>query len=227
LKFHTFCTKNLPEKILEDHRKVCNHIGIDVQYHVEDEYHDYNAVYTAHGNFMTSVLQKEKIACFLDIDCLPFDKQVLENAYSWTIDNQSFVGNAQNISHTSMRNHVYAAASCLIISQEAWKNLGSPSLSWFVQDNIQIDTAQILTLRADQIGMHYRLMYPQGWDEGEGFKLAGYGQYGTGTKYPGTWHYFRISNFKNDIPDLWNQRVHDIINNKEIISNYSSVFYGT
>lgn len=227
MKFHTFCTKNIPDQVLEDHKKVCDYVGIDVEYHIEDFYNDYNAVYTAHGQFMTSILEKEEIACFLDVDCLPFNKKILEDAYQWAKDHDSFVGNAQNISHTQMKNHVYAAASCLIVSQKAWKNLGSPSLAWFMQDNIQIDTAQILTLRADQIGMPYRLMYPQGWDEGEGFKLSGYGMYGPGTKYPATWHYFRISNFKDSIPDLWNQRVYDIINNSNIISNYSSVFYGT
>lgn len=227
MKFYTFCTKNIPNQILEDHKKVCDHVGIDVEYHVGDFYDNYDAVYTAHGQYMTSILEKEEIACFLDVDCLPFNKQILELAYQWAKDNDSFVGNAQNISHTVMKNHVYAAASCLIVSQNGWKNLGSPNLAWFMQDNIQIDTAQILTLRADQIGMPYRLMYPQGWDEGEGFKLSGYGKYGTGTKYPATWHYFRISNFKDSIPDLWNQRVYDIINNSNIISNYSSVFYGT
>lgn len=227
MKFHTFCTKNIPDQVLEDHKKVCDYVGIDVEYHIEDFYNDYNAVYTAHGQFMTSILEKEEMACFLDVDCLPFNRKILEDAYQWAKDHDSFVGNAQNISHTQMKNHVYAAASCLIVNQNGWKNLGSPSLAWFMQDNIQIDTAQILTLRADQIGMPYRLMYPQGWDEGEGFKLSGYGMYGPGTKYPATWHYFRISNFKDSIPDLWNQRVYDIINNSNIISNYSSVFYGT
>ena len=227
MRFHTFCTENIPNQILEDHKKCCDKLGLEVVYHKEKFYDDYNAVYTAHGNFMTSILEEEKdTACFLDIDCLPHKKEVLEKAYNWAKNNKSFVGHAQNISHTNMRNHIYAAASCLFVNKSAWQSLGSPSLSWFVQDDNQIDTAQILTLRANQIGMEYQLMYPYGWDEGEGYKLSGYGMYGTGTWYPGAWHYFRISKFKEEIPELWSNRVEDFLNDHSTSPNYLSSFYG-
>ena len=50
---------------------------------------------------------------------------------------------------------------------------------------------------------------------------------GKGTLYPGSWHYFRISDFigKEQLPELWNRRVNDIISGKGIESNYSSKFY--
>jgi len=228
MRFHTFYTENIPIQVLNDHKKCCDKLELEVIYHKEKFYDDYDAVYTAHGNFMTSVLEKEKdIACFLDIDCLPYKKSVLEKSYSWAKDNKSFVGHAQNISHTNMRNHIYAAASLLFVSKEAWNNLGSPSMSWFVQNGNQIDTAQILTLRADQIGMEYQLMYPLGWDEGDGYKLGGYGRYGTGTWYPGAWHYFRISKFKKEIPELWLNRVNDFLNDHSTSPIYDSIFYGT
>ena len=226
MRFHTFYTENIPTQILEDHKKCCDKHKLEVVYHKEKSYDNYDDVYTAHGNFMTSVLEEEKeIACFLDIDCLPYKKEVLEKAYHWANSNSSFVGHAQNISHTSMRNHIYAAASCLFVSKDAWKRLGSPSMSWFIQNENQIDTAQILTLRADQIGMNYQLMYPLGWDEGEGYKLGGYGMYGTGTLYPGAWHYFRISKFKDQIPDLWNKTVECITTNTPIVPYNNSIFY--
>lgn len=224
--FNVFYTENIPKQILEDHKKCCDKFGLEVVYHTYPEFTDYDEVYSAHGNFMTSILEEEEeVACFLDIDCLPHNIDVLESAYKWARDNDSFVGNAQNISHTILKNYIYAAASCLFVSKKAWKTLGSPSLSWFVQDGKQVDTAQILTLRADQIGMDYQLMYPIGWDEGEGYKLGGYGKYGTGTLYPGTWHYFRISKFKDEIPELWSKTVNSIITNKDIIPNHRSVFY--
>lgn len=225
MRFHTFYTKNLSEQLIEDHKKVCNHIGIDVTYHIQDAIDDYDTLYTAHGKFMTSVMEQKEIACFLDIDCLPHNKELIENAYNWAIENKSFVGNAQNISHTSMRNHIYAAASFLIVTKDAWNTLGNPDFSWFMQNEVQIDTAQLLTLRADQIGMPYQLMYPVGYDGPEEYKLSGYGIYGTGTLYPATWHYFRISKFKDSIPDLWTTRVNNILDNQKIIPNYSSCFY--
>ena len=225
MKFHTFYTDNLPEQLIEDHKKVCDYIGIDVTYYNQD-FTEYYKTYTAHGKFMTSVMEQEEVACFLDIDCLPHNKELLEKAYNWAVENKSFVGNAQNISHTSMRNHIYAAASCLIVTKDAWNTLGNPDFSWFMQNETQIDTAQLLTLRADQIGMPYQLMYPKMWDEGEGYQLGGYGMYGTGTWYSATWHYFRISNFTKEIPKLWTKRVNDIINNNLIYSHHSSNFYG-
>jgi ABC-type transport system substrate-binding protein len=224
MKFHTFYTNNLSEQLAEDHKKVCNKIGIEVQYHSE-EFIDYDSAYTAHGKFMTSVMEQEEVACFLDIDCLPHNKHLLEKAYSWAVTNNSFVGNAQNISHTQMRNHIYAAASCLIVTKNAWNTLGSPDFSWFMQNGVQIDTAQLLSLRADQIGMPYQLMYPIGYDGKEEYKLSGYGMYGRGTLYPATWHYFRISDFNNEIPDLWTTRVNNILEDQKIIPHHSSCFY--
>lgn len=225
MKFHTFYTKNLPEQLISDHQKICDKLELEVQYHIEDAIDDYNTLYTAHGKFMTSVMQQEKVACFLDIDCIPHNKKLINTAYDWAVKNKSFVGNAQNISHTQMRNRLYAAASFLIVTQDAWNTLGNPDLSWFVQDGIQIDTAEILSLRADEIGFPYQLMYPIGYDGDNHRMLGSYGNYGTGTLYPATWHYFRISEFKHSLPDLWTKRINNVLNQQKIIPNHSSCFY--
>lgn len=230
MKFHTFYTKNLPLKLLEDHKKVCNHTGIEVQYHIEEAIDDYDTLYTAHGNFMTSVMHEDSsdVVCFLDIDCLPYNKNILEWAYFWAKENVSFVGNAQNVFHTKLVNRHYAAASCLLVSKAAYNILGKPNLSYFYQQDCLIDTAQILALRADEIGLPYHLMYPIGYDEnekGKPWSLSPYGIYGTGTLYPATWHYFRLSKFKGRLPDLWTTRVNNILQNQKIIPNHSSCFY--
>lgn len=227
MKFHTFYTTNLPEQLKKDHQKVCDHIGVNVIYHTYNPIENYDELYATHGDFMTSVMEEEsdEVVCFLDIDCLPHNLKILKWAYEWAKTNVSFVGNAQNISHTHMRNHIYAAASCLFVSKSAWNTLGKPSLSWFMQQETQIDTAQILTLRADQIGFPYRLMYPLGYDGPEEYTLSGYGKYGRGTLYPASYHYFRISQFKNEIPDLWTTRVNNILNNQKIIPYHSSLYY--
>lgn len=226
MKFYTFYTSNLPDQLIKDHQNVCNKIGIDIEYYCHNFIEDYDTLYTAHGKFITSVVEKEEISCFLDIDCLPHNKELIEKAYDWAVKNESFVGNAQNVSHTQMGNHIFASQSFLIMTQKAWKTLGTPDFSWFIQDGVQIDTSQIVTLRADQIGMNYQLMYPIGYDGPEQFKLSGYGMYGTGTLYPATWHHFRISKFNDTIPELWTRRVNNILNDQKITPNYSSCFYG-
>ena len=225
MRFHTFYTTDLPLELIEDHKKVCNKIGIEVIYHSQKPSKEYNDNYTAHGKFMTSVMEQEEVACFLDIDCLPHNLKNLEKAYNWAIENKSFIGNAQNITFTEMKNYVFAGSPFLIVTKDAWNTLGSPDFSWFVQNGQQIDTAQILTLRAYEIGMEYQLMYPIGYDGPEIYKLSGYGRYGTGTLYPATWHYFRLSRFKEKLPSIWKTRVNNILEGREIIPNYSSCFY--
>jgi hypothetical protein len=48
-----------------------------------------NEIYTAHGNFMDWVMSKEDIACFLDADCLPHDKESIKQAYDRALENRS------------------------------------------------------------------------------------------------------------------------------------------
>lgn len=225
MRFYTFYTDDLNPEIIEDHKKVCNKFGLEVIYFEYKSNNNYDSIYSAHGEYLTSILEEEDVACFLDIDCLPYNINYLRKAYNWAINNKSFVGNAQNISHTEIRNHIYAAASCLIITKYAWRTLGSPSLSWFIQNGIQIDTAQILTLRADQIGFSYQLMYPIGYDGPEEYKLSGFGNYGRGTLYPATYHWFRISDFNKSTPRIWSERVLNILNNEKITPKYRSNFY--
>jgi hypothetical protein len=229
MKFHSFYTNDIPYKIVEDHRKCCDKNGIDIIYHQVDQSDVPDAIYTAHGDFMTNQLinSNDDMVCFIDIDCLPHNGKILKDLYDWAKTNESFVGNAQNISHTIMRNRIYAAASTLMISRRAWERLGKPSFSWYVNNlGHQIDTAQHITLKADELGIPYQLMYPEGFDEGKGWQLGGYGKYGTGTLYPATWHYFRLSSLYGKIPDLWNQRVDEILSGQEIKPHYPSLPYG-
>lgn len=242
MKFHVFYTSVVPEQIVQDHQQCCQKLGLDVEYAKTAHSDDRDKVYSQHGDFLTSTMSssRDDVVCFLDIDCLPHDPHVLASAYEWALENGSFVGNAQNISHTRMRNHVYAAASMLMVSKEAWNSLGRPDLSWFIRGRLkgrlrrlvggpggdQIDTAQLLSLKADEVGLPYRLMYPIGYDEPPTWKLAGYGDYGRGTTYPGTWHYFRISELLGGPPALWSDRVAHILDGADIVPAFRSRFYG-
>lgn len=225
--FHTFYTSDLPTLLIDIHREVCKKIGLTIEYCVTEPRSEYNQVYSQHGEFMNSVVSSssDEAIGFLDIDCLPFNYNTIQNAYDWVCKNDSFVGNAQNISHTIMRNHIYAAASFLIVSKSAWELLDKPDFRWGMSNNIQIDTAQVLTIRADQIGLPYRLMFPIGFDEGPPWQLGSYGFYGVGTLYPAAWHYTRISNFKNDVPDLFLERAQQILDGEDLVPRFKSNFF--
>lgn len=228
MKFYSYYTDNIPRKLIEQHSKCSELLNINVEY-VEVKYKDtFLERYKSHGEIMNWLLTNsdEEVICFLDLDCLPYDKSILEQVYEWVKDNRSFCGNAQNVSHTEMRNHIYAAPSMLMVHKSAYEQLGNPNLSCVFENGFtKIDTAQLLTLRADQIGFSYQMLYPIGYDGPENYKLSGYGMYGKGTLYPGTYHFFAISEFLNNIPDLWERRVNNILNKEQIIPNYSSCFY--
>ena len=229
MKFHTFCTDNIPSSLINQHSECCKKLNIEIEYHYVSHENNFLRIYEQHGEFMTLLMKysSEDVVCFLDLDCIPHDRDVLQKSYDWVKQNKSFCGNAQNVSHTKMRNHVYAGASTLMIHKECWEHLGSPSMSCvFENDLTQIDTAQLLTLRADQCGFPYRLFYPIGYDGPEEYELSGYGKYGRGTLYPATYHFFALTECLDNIPNLWTNRVENILNNQKIIPNYYSSFYG-
>ena len=231
MRFHSFYTENLPEQIIHDHQKCCEKVGVEVHYHKYPEFETYDDAFFAHGDFMTKMMQEETddVVCFLDVDCLPTNKDILFAGYQWAKENHSFVGNAQNISHMQLRNYFYSAPGLTLLSKKGWERVGSPSLRAFHQNDTLIDTIHIVSLRADQIAMDYQLMYPVGFDGDEGppSRLGSYGYYGKGTLYPASWHYFRISDFigKENLPELWTKRVNDIMNDRQIIPRYTSRYY--
>jgi hypothetical protein len=219
MRFHTFITEDVPQELVGDHRAVCRALDIDVQYHIHPKTSDYNEVYTAHGAMMNTMMEEEteEVVCFLDIDCLPWNPEVLEHCFDYAKSHYTFVGNAQNISHTHMRNRLYAAASTLFVSKQAWRNLGKTRLDWYMAGNTQVDTAQALSLVADEIGYEYKLLYPLGSDE-ISWPLGNFGHYGKGTVYPGSYHYFQLGRPSEEpLPELWKSRVKSIIAGERIV----------
>ena len=217
MRFHTFITDDVPEEQKSDHIKVCKSQDIEVVYHVSPSSDDYHKIYTDHGKMMDSVLEETlfgEIACFLDLDCLPWNKNALQEGYDYALQNRTFVGNAQNISHIHTCNRLYAAASTLFVSREGWEILGKPSLVWEMQGNTQIDTAQSLSYLADEIGYDYRLYYPLGCDVPQ-WRLGNYGIGGRGTVYPGSYHFGHLRSLP--LPELWTQRVESIIAGEELV----------
>lgn len=234
MRFHVFYTAELSSRIVEDHRRVASHVGLDVEYHRFGHDPDYNRRYTLHGRFLTDVLRDDPddVSCFLDADCLPHDAALLRAVYEWVRANRSFAGNAQNISHAVTRNRVYAAASMLMIHKDAWRALGSPSLAWttrrhsFPGPRVQIDTSELLTVRANRSGFPYRLLLPLGFDEEPSWTLGPFGSYGHGTLYPGTWHHFQANQLVEGPTPLWTARVDDILSDRELSPRYRSLHFG-
>lgn len=222
MRFHVFYTDNYEEGFVEDHKACSKKQNIEVVYH-PSSLRNFDEIYRGHGEFMTSMMEEETedVVCFLDLDCLVHNGNLLNYLYDWAEYNHSFVGNAQCVSH-GVASHHYAAPSTLLVSKTVWQQLGRPSFTWFFDENdIQFDTAQRLTLEADKLGIPYQLLYPLGYDGPTSWNMQGFGNFGTGTLYPASWHHFQISQYANGAPtDLWSRRVNDILNDREIIPNH-------
>jgi hypothetical protein len=114
----------------------------------------------------------------------------------------------------------------LMIHKKAWIKLGKPDLSYSMEgsDETLIDTAQNISLIADDLGFQYRTLLPIGYDDiDSSWQLGTICSYGRGTTYPGTWHFFRISDLKNHKPEIWERRVNEILHGNDIAPIYSSL----
>lgn len=223
--YHTFYTDNIPNYIVDMHKEICKKFDVKVEYHVEKltEVTDNDPFpgYRMHGECMDHVMKTSTndVVGFLDIDCLPLSREDTIEMENYATMAKSFIGNAQNISHLSNRNLIYAAASYLVIHKSIWKDLGEPSLRYnFIgegNNSMQIDTAMDLTIRANYMGYDYQLLLPTGYSKPteKPLKLGPYGWYGIGTFYPNTWHLLRVSEAhqNEEIRDLWLNVCSDIL----------------
>lgn len=214
IKVNTFIASNCPEDIKEDHKNVCNFLGLDVLYHTVD-YDNFDETYKQHGEFIENILKNSSNALeiFLDIDCIPYNLSSIKESIMWVYEKDTFCGNAQNVSHVS-DNTPYASPSFLVVSTSYYKNLNSPKLTPIINGPIHIDTAQNLTIMADQLSHEYKLLYPLGSFHKEWTLIPGH-QYGIGTVYPGTYHHFKLVRETHDI-DLWKTTVKNILDGKEL-----------
>ena len=169
IKFNVFVTDDLHPAIPEKLDEVSKKIGVEIEHHVfHTKGKTLDDVHEAHGKVLTELLARagrDDVVCFLDVDCLPYSLKELEDCYEWVLENKSFIGNAQNISHTSKRNRVYAAPSMMMVHKQSWLDLKSPSLACHKngEDNDSlIDTAQLLTNRAIETGFEFKILLPLG-----------------------------------------------------------------
>jgi hypothetical protein len=229
ITYHTFYTDNIPDYVVNTHKEICKKFNIQVNYHVEKFKPPYTTgketgvypAYAQHGEYMDDILKssKDDIVGFLDIDCLPTNKYTFKSVENYIKNTKTFCGNAQNISHTRLKNVIYAAASYLVIHRNFWKDCGEPSMRYRIEEDMtQIDTAMDLTIRANQMGANYQLLLPTGFDindENGNIQLGPYGIYGKGCHYPCTWHLMRISELFNnkDIEEIWMKIGKSILDN--------------
>jgi len=228
MKFYVFCTENVftePDRkvLVEDHKAVCEKLGVDVEYYTKP-FSTYDQAAYDHGAMITEIIDGTPgVSCFMDLDCVPYDVELLRTAYTMTEEYKTFTGNAQNVSHTAMREYIYAAPSMLMVHRDAWLELGSPSMSC-VREHVSpngeyIDTAQQLSLNALEKNFKFNLLWPLGCDVPKWQLNARY-VYGQGTLYPGSYHNFQGATEIGQNLDFWKKRINNILNDEQIVPEF-------
>ena len=198
MKFHTLAWPNVAERMLESHGDVVSHFGLQV---------DYTRKRIPHGEWMDGICQSVfgeggEVACFLEIDAVPTVKGMVEKAYNWVVENRGLLGIAQSANHLYAP-HIYAAPAFYMIHRDAWEKVGAS-----FSETAKTDVGQYVSMRAENIGVPVRALYPSHYlflPDGERWNLGNYGRYGRGTFYrAGLFHLFqgRMNNSVNVFADI-------------------------
>lgn len=184
VEIYTLAWPNTDKRMLEAHTNVCKHLGLDVAYSIEQ---------TPHGAWMDRIMDSStaNVVGFLDIDCVPTNRAVVDNAVAWAMVNQSFVGIAQASNHIWPKSHIFAAPAFFFMWKDTWRELRQPTFS----ETEQSDVAENVCYAAEMAGIRYKTLYPTHWttppDEGV-WRLHTYGLYGIGTHFEeGVYHLFQ------------------------------------
>lgn len=190
------------EYLIESHKKVTEHLGIPVQYDLTT---------MPHGKWMDEVLENsdKDIIGFLDCDCVPLNKQIVDYAIVYANATKAFIGNAQVSNHIEPRSHIFAAPSFFFICRDTWIKMGKPSFS----ENPRSDVAEEVSYRAESYMVPYTALYPSNFEREpvEGvWRLGNYGYYGIGTVFAHSVYHLFQGRYKQNA-DLFKLRCDQIV----------------
>jgi len=176
-QIHCLYWPNVDKKIVNAHKKTCEHLGLVVNY-TEQE--------IPHGLWMDNIMMSSiaEAKLFLDIDCVPTNKEIVDKAIGFALHNKSMVGIAQVSNHIAPYSHIYAAPAFLAISRDIWDDMGRPSFC----ENETCDVAENVSYAAEIYKVKYKTLYPTHYmrePEGGAWDLHTYGKYGIGTHFEG------------------------------------------
>jgi len=204
VEINTLAWPNTDPRLVRAHTHVCKHIGIDVAYTMEQ---------IPHGMWMDNILSSSKadVVGFLDADCVPLNKAVINAAVQYVVQTKSFLGLAQVSNHIPPRSHIFAAPAFFFIWRDTWEKMGRPTFA----ETPQSDVAENVSYSAEMAGLKYKTLFPIAYTKParEGvWPLHTYGNYGIGTLFEGGVYHLYQGRFPDNIK-LFEQVCQSICNN--------------
>ena len=204
VEIYTLAWPDTDPRMIQAHTDVCKHLGVEVNYHIQK---------LPHGAWMNHIMDSSKadIVGFLDIDCIPLNKAVVDEAIEYCVKNKTFVGIAQASNHISPKSHIFAAPAFFFMWRETWEKLDKPTFS----ETPNADVAENVSYSAELADMRYKTLYPTCYtkdpDEGA-WHLHTYGKYGIGTFFEGGVFHLYQARMNNNV-DLFLDVANNVLNN--------------
>jgi hypothetical protein len=202
VEIHTLSWPNTNTDMITAHQNVCRHLDLNVNYTFQQ---------IRHGQWINDIMNNSTsdVVGFLDNDCVPTNRKVVDDAIIWAANNKSFVGTAQVSNWRSTKAHIFASPAFFFIWRETWKSMQCPT---FLESE-NADVAENVSHTADIMNIPYKALYPTHHcvPSHEGlWKLHNYGWFGIGTHYEGgVFHLYQGRMEKN--VKLFVDRCNDII----------------
>lgn len=176
-EIHCLAWTSVDPKIVKGHTDVCKHLGLTVNYTIQN---------VRHGLWMDNIMENTDadVVLFLDIDCVPTNKDVVDKAIAWVMQHGTFIGIAQASNHIPPYSHIFAAPAFYAISKACWVKMNKPTF----METEQADVAENVSYAAEMMRINYKTLYPTHYFKAptEGiWKLHTYGEYGIGTHFEG------------------------------------------
>ena len=211
---HTLVWNNsVDSAVIDAHQKVTKYFNLNINYHY---------INMSHGMWIDNILKEstDDFIGFLDIDCIPVNKNIIPITQKYVFNNQTFLGIAQASSHLNFEHkyHIFAAPAFFFIYRKKWNDLGCPS---FVESD-NCDVAQFVTRKAENLGLYYQCLYPTHYDI-QRWKLGNYGFFGIGTHYTGGVYHLYESRCNNNI-DLFIKRCSEVVSGTFSTDNMKTSF---
>ncbi len=212
-EFHSFHWDNFSPEILQAHKSVMSHLGLNVQYTQKN---------IPHGQWLDEVMataQAEVIA-IIEPDLIPLNIDIVLSAIEYVIKNDTFLGCAQVSNHIGNATHIFASPAFFFITKTCYEKLGRPSF----MPNKHGDVAEALAFAAEEKRIPYHTLFPTRYEKApsEGcWALASYGYYGIGTVFADqVYHLFQSRTAENI--ELFVKRCDELINNTLDISAFNN-----
>lgn len=204
VEFHSLYWDNIAPELINAHKMVMAHFGIDMKYTAKN---------IEHCHWLDSVLRNAKsdVVAIIEPDCIPLSRESLDNYINYAFERETFVGHAQVANQFAPTVHVYASPAMFIISMKCYKRMGSPSF----QHTLFYDVGELISYKAESLGIPYKALMPNCFEKmpttGIAWRIGALAVYGIGTVFDNSiYHLFESRKSLN--VDLFVKRCNEVVN---------------